>query len=54
MKLGRENGLKNVWVSNGFMSDHTLELIAPYLDAINIDIKSFDDEFYKENCGARV
>jgi pyruvate formate lyase activating enzyme len=54
MKLAKEVGLKNVWVSNGFMSNDTFRLIAPYLDAINIDIKSFDDKFYSENCGARL
>ena len=54
MRLAHAHGLKNVWVSNGFMSRATLELIVPYLDAINIDIKSFDDEFYQKNCGARL
>lgn len=54
MKLAHERGLKNVWVSNGFMSDETLDAIIPHLDAINVDIKSFDDEFYQSNCGARV
>jgi pyruvate formate lyase activating enzyme len=54
MKLAKKSGLKNIWVSNGFMSQETLKLIIPYLDAINIDIKSFDDKFYRENCGARV
>lgn len=54
MILARKVGLKNVWVSNGFMSDKVLDKIIPYLDAINVDIKSFDDEFYKTNCGARV
>jgi pyruvate formate lyase activating enzyme len=54
MKLARKKGLKNVWVSNGFMTDKTLDSIIPHLDAINVDIKSFDDEFYKSNCGARV
>jgi len=54
MKLARAQGLKNVWVSNGFMSPETLDLILPYLDAINIDIKSFDDEFYQTNCDARL
>lgn len=54
MKLARKYGLKNVWVSNGFMSGETLDAIIPYLDAINVDIKSFEDEFYKSNCGARV
>ncbi|MBU4347547.1 AmmeMemoRadiSam system radical SAM enzyme [Patescibacteria group bacterium] len=50
MKLAKENGLKNVWVSNGFMSAECLEAIIPYLDAINVDLKSMDDEFYKNNC----
>jgi len=54
MKLAKSAGLKNIWVSNGFMSQETLELVAPYLDAINIDIKSFEDKFYQENCGARL
>jgi pyruvate formate lyase activating enzyme len=54
MKLGHERGLKNVWVSNGFMTKETLDEIIPYLDAINVDVKSFDDNFYKSNCGARV
>jgi pyruvate formate lyase activating enzyme len=54
MKLARNAGLKNVWVSNGFVSPETLKKAAPYLDAVNIDIKSFDDEFYRENCGARL
>lgn len=54
MKLAKGSGLKNVWVSNGFMSVQTLEAIIPELDGINIDIKSMDDEFYRSNCGARV
>jgi len=36
------------------MSEKTLKLIAPYLDAANVDLKSFDDEFYRKNCGARL
>ncbi len=54
MKLARGKGLKNIWVSNGFMSNETIDLILPYIDAINVDIKSFDDNFYRRNCGARL
>jgi pyruvate formate lyase activating enzyme len=54
MKLAHKSGLKNVWVSNGYMTDKTLDMIIPYLDAINVDIKSFDNEFYKNNCGASL
>jgi len=54
MKIARKKGLKNVWVSNGFMSPESTKLVIPYLDADNIDIKSFSDKFYRENCGARL
>ncbi len=54
MKLAKKAGLKNNWVSNGFMSEESAKLIIPYLDADNIDIKSFSDEFYRENCGAKL
>ncbi|MDZ7611913.1 MAG: AmmeMemoRadiSam system radical SAM enzyme [Candidatus Moranbacteria bacterium] len=52
MKLAREKDLKNVWVSNGFMSPEVLEQILPWLDAVNVDLKSFEDEFYRKHCGA--
>jgi pyruvate formate lyase activating enzyme len=54
MKITRKAGLKNAFVSNGYMSQEAAELVIPYLDAINIDIKGFSDEFYVENCGAKL
>ncbi|MFA7700572.1 MAG: AmmeMemoRadiSam system radical SAM enzyme [Bacilli bacterium] len=54
MKLAKEQGLKNIWVSNGFMSKETLEVILPYLDAINIDLKGPDDDFYQKQCGGNL
>lgn len=54
MKLAKKEGIKNVWVSNGFMSRESVKLIVPYLDADNIDLKSFSDKFYRENCGGRL
>ncbi len=48
MKLAHQNKLKNIWVSNGFMSRETLELIIPYLDAINVDYKVHNDEEYQK------
>lgn len=54
MKLAKEKKLKNLWVSNGFMSNETIDLLLPYLDAINVDIKSFDENFYQANCGAHL
>ena len=54
MRLAQANGLKNLWVSNGYMSNECLEKIFPYLDAINIDLKSFDNNFYHNICSARL
>lgn len=51
MKLARENGLKNIWVSNGFMTKETLDVILPFLDAANIDFKGPDDDVYMKYCG---
>jgi len=54
MKLAQANDIKNVWVSNGYMSETCLEAIIPYLDAINVDIKSFEDSFYVNHCQANL
>jgi len=54
MKLAHQKGLKNVWVSNGFMSEQSLELLLPYIDAANIDIKGPNDEFYHNYCGGNI
>ncbi|MFC1617920.1 AmmeMemoRadiSam system radical SAM enzyme [Patescibacteria group bacterium] len=54
MSRAKQHQLKNVWVSNGFMSAKTRQAIVPYLDAINIDLKSFGDDFYQKTCGAKL
>lgn len=54
MKKAKEKGLANVWVSNGYFSKETFELIEPYLDAINIDLKFYTEENYEKVCGAKL
>jgi len=54
MKLAKEKGLKNIWVTNGFMSPQTLNLIIPDLDAANVDLKSFDNDFYQKYCNGQL
>jgi len=53
-KAAKAAGLKTVFVSNGFMTPECLRMAAPYIDACNIDLKSFRDEFYKKRCGASL
>ena len=51
-KISRKKGLKTVIVSNGFVNKEPLEEFCKYLDAANIDLKSFDDKFYRKYTGA--
>jgi pyruvate formate lyase activating enzyme len=51
-KLAHDKGIRNVFVTNGYMTAAALEMIAPYLDAANVDLKAFTDTYYKELCGA--
>ncbi len=53
-KLAHEHGLKNIYVTSGYETRKALDLLAPYIDGMNIDIKSFSDTFYQETCGARL
>jgi pyruvate formate lyase activating enzyme len=51
-KLAHEKGIRNVFVTNGYMTREALEMIEPYLDAANVDLKAFTDGYYKKLCGA--
>ncbi|NJD99234.1 AmmeMemoRadiSam system radical SAM enzyme [Thermococcus sp. LS1] len=45
-KIARREGLNNILVTNGYISEEPFRELAPYIDAMNIDIKAFSDEFY--------
>ena len=49
--LCREKGLKTVMVTNGFIRPEPIKELIPYIDALNIDVKAFNNDFYKEICG---
>jgi pyruvate formate lyase activating enzyme len=53
-KIAKEKGLKNVFVTNGYMSPEMLLMAAPFLDGANVDLKAFSDDFYKSYCHARL
>jgi pyruvate formate lyase activating enzyme len=50
-RLARERGLKNIFVSNGYMTREAAEALSSILEGINIDIKSFSESFYRQTCG---
>ena len=49
-KLARQHGLENVLVTNGYVNKEPLEETLPFIDAMNIDLKSIDDDFYRKVC----
>lgn len=53
-RLAHQKGIKNVYVSNGYMTGEMLEMMSPYLDAINVDLKAFRDQTYRRLLGARL
>ena len=53
-KLAVEEGIRNLYVSNGFLTLEAIDALAPYLHAINIDLKAFSEQFYRETCHGRL
>ncbi|MCD6237534.1 MAG: AmmeMemoRadiSam system radical SAM enzyme, partial [Thermoplasmata archaeon] len=53
-KIAKKRGLYVVYVSNGYINEDPFREIGEYLDAINIDIKSFNDRFYREITGGHL
>lgn len=53
-RLAHDAGLHNIFVTNGYMTREALEIIQPFLDAANVDLKSFDDDFYRKWVGAKL
>ena len=58
-QLAHQQGMANVYVTNGYMTPEMLEMFTsatgpPLLDAANVDLKAFRDEFYRRQCGATL
>ncbi len=53
-RLAKERGLKNVMVTNGYIKPKAMEQLLPFMDAVNIDVKAFNDGFYKKICAGSL
>ncbi len=53
-ELAHQRGLSNVLVTNGFYNPQPFERLAPHIDAMNVDVKSMDDGFYRKICKSRL
>jgi pyruvate formate lyase activating enzyme len=49
-RIAKGKGLRNCFVTNGYMTEEALDMIRPYLDAANVDLKFFNDDSYKKIC----
>lgn len=52
--LAKQNGIKNVFVSNGFESNEMINDMKGVIDAVNIDLKTFDEKYYKRSLGGKL
>ena len=53
-ELGQRQGLKNVFVTNGFQSPEAVEAMTGRIDAANVDLKAFSEEFYQRRCKGKL
>lgn len=53
-KNAKDHKLKTVMVTNGYINEEPLRELLPYIDAMNIDLKSLDDSFYRFICSGNL
>jgi pyruvate formate lyase activating enzyme len=53
-RLGRDRGLKGVFVTNGYLTEEALMAIQPHLDAASVDLKAFREVTYRRHIGGRL
>jgi len=53
-RLAKAAGIRNLFVTNGYMTPEAIEVLGPLLDAANVDIKGFNDRFYRRYLGATL
>ncbi|PKM57196.1 MAG: AmmeMemoRadiSam system radical SAM enzyme [Firmicutes bacterium HGW-Firmicutes-3] len=53
-KIAHSKGIANVLVTNGYINEEPLLKLLPYIDAMNIDLKTYDDQKMLDMCGGRL
>jgi len=49
-RAAKEQGILNVLVTNGYITNEAIDALSPYVDAANVDVKGFTEEFYQKYC----
>ncbi len=52
--IAKSKGLKNIYVTSGYINPEPLKKLTPYIDAANIDLKGFSNDFYKNYCSGTL
>ena len=52
--LSRKKSMQNILVTNGYVKEEPLKKLACFIDAANVDLKAFGDDFYHRNCGGSL
>lgn len=53
-RIAKENDLKTVMISSGYINREPMEQLLPYMDAVKVDLKCFNEETYRKYCGASL
>ncbi len=53
-RLAKQHNLTNVFVSNGYMTREAIDTVTDWLDGINVDLKSFSDDYYRKLCKSKL
>ncbi len=53
-EIARGEGIRNIFVSNGYLTAEALDYAKVWLDGINVDLKAFNDDFYRRHCKASL
>ena len=53
-KAAHQKGLKNIMVTNGYVNSEPARKLFEFIDAVNVDLKAFSEDFYKKMTGARL
>lgn len=53
-RMAKAEGIRNIFVTNGYQTPDTIDKMAGLIDAANVDLKAFTEEFYRERCRARL
>jgi len=53
-RLAKSRGLANVFVSNGYLTPEAIDFAADWLDGVNVDLKAFREDYYRDLCHARL